>query len=516
MQSGALPDADLWTVGFLPAGETALPAGSWAASDSSDLLVLTRTARTRNLSPFEQTLMRALVLSAGKAPEGAKSDDLLAERARLMFQIGEASAGAQLLPTLKVAPTGLKPEEVAVDLQLAIGQTDAACLNGVGDGREGAFWARLRAVCFALADNYEEAELAIELAGAQGAEDAWLSRAIFAASGALPNKPEARFDSGLALAISAKAGLEPSINTIANSRLDLAGAIARQDTFSPSMRVQAAGIAAEAGLLSGEAHRALYKALVATDGFSPRTPLEVALHTSLTQGNDDGAKARSLRAALRTSRGNAARYSAVSRLLLVDIKALTPAPELERMVVDFVNASLAAGAPEEAARWAAGATGTNGDKFERAWSAGIIALARGEVPEGGAESGAERLADTLIGEAKTSQQKQAVTRLFVLWSAAGINLPPKARALLARATAPAAADVRKPVAPELLASIAAAADAGAGAETVLRVIAITQGDADRLAAGDAAAMTRALRALGQDDAARQLALEAMGFWQAAP
>lgn len=509
VQSGGLAEPDLWTVGFQISREESLPTQSWAAADSDDLLALTRVARTRRLSPVEQTLMRRLVLSAASAPEGDKSDELLAERARLMFQIGEASAAAQLLPSLKVAPVGLNTDEVAVDLQLAIGETEAACLSRAGEGRGEDFWLKLRAVCFALEDRFEEAELAMELAASQGIADGWLSNAIFAASGGLKNKPAARFDNGLSLAISAKAGLEPSISTIANSRLDLAAAIARQDTFSPAMRVQAAGVAAEAGLLPAQEHRALYKALIESEGFSPRTPLEVALHTTMKEGNDNSAKARALRAALGTARGNPARFGAVSRLLLEDLEALRPSDTTERMATDFITASLAAGALDEALRWAANTPGSGGAIFEPAWLVGIMVLAGADMPEDTASKTVAALMET----AKTTKQKQAAARLFVLWEAAGIDLPAKARGFLADSAAPNKNTSDKTASPYFLASIEAAARAQVGAELVFQALALTNGDAYSLTLGEARTLVKSLRVLGQEDAARMLAMEATGYWR---
>lgn len=505
VQSSALPDADLWSVGFLPQEDKALPREAWAKSDVDDLLTLTRNTRTRKLSPAERILMRRLILSPAIAPDNAKSDDLLAERARLMFQIGEASAAAQLLPTLKKAPIGLDAEEVAVDLQLAIGQTEAACLSGAE--REGVFWTKLRAVCFALDDNTAEAELAMELAAAQGVNDAWLNKAIFAASGALPTKPEARYESGLSLAISAKAGLEPSINSIANSRLDLAAAIARLNTFSPAMRVQAAGVAAEAGLLDGGEHRELYKALIATEEFSPRTPLEVALKTTLTPDNDSSAKARALRAALRTARGNIGRYAAVSRLLIEDIEELPVVPGNARMALDFAGAALAGGDPDAAAKWSD--LGRKDNAFQAIWTDGLIYMARGENDE----IKAAAIAEELIQEARGDTQTAAVHRLFVLWNGLDITLTPAARMMLISARPTKNQSSVRSVSPLLIEALEAGAKSGAGAEVVLQTLKLVSGDAYRLAPRDVADLIGALRALGQEDVARIFALEATGYWR---
>ena len=518
VQSGALGELDLWGVGFLPASQTALPKTSWAASDAEDLLALTKTARVSNLSPVEQVLMRALVLSSADMPEGALADDLLAERARLMFQIGEASPAARLMPSLKKAPSGLSPHELAIDLQLATGQAEAACLgDGAEGGTQSGFHARFRAVCSALFDRPEDAELALELSqslsetGGQSADERWFASAIYAATGALPDKPEARFDSGMSLALSAKAGLEPSAQSMARSRKDLAASIARQDSFAPVMRVQAAGVAAEAGLLDAKTHREIYKGVIEADGFRARTPLEVALQTRMRDGNDAGAKARTLRAALRTARGNAARFSAVSRLLLDDLQALNPGKDTARMAVDFAYAGLAAGAPEEALRWAktgtdgAGADGA-GASFEQVWLRGVLMLAEAELPDGGVTE----VTEALLKAAKTRQQKQASARLFVLWQAMEISVPPEARRMLATYRTPSGVSG---VSPFLLASIEAAAREGAGAELVLRLLGLTKGDAYRLAPHDVGALVAALRTLGQGDAARLLALEATGYWR---
>lgn len=528
-------DSDIWGFGFLQRSKTELPAASWIMSDGQDLMTLLGAARVRGLSPAEQMLMRALVLSPATAPEGEFAGDLLAERARLMFEIGEAEAAARLMPFLSEAIGGVSRDALAIDLQFATGQAETACLdNSVALGESGdanvppaqnVFQAKVRATCFALFDQPEDAELALEFAQnaalEAGEPDPWFAKAIYAVTGEVAQKPEARFDTGLSLALSAKAGLEPSVTSMANSRKDLAAAIAREESFAPSIRVQAAGVAAEAGLLEAKTHREIYKALIMQEGFRARTPLEVALLTAMTSGNDRNAKARTLWAALRTSRGNIGRFSAVSRLLLADLQALTPSEATDRMAVDFVYASLAAGSPDEALRWIAGwqdgaESSVKGDAFERIWSVGLVALAGVELGQSKAGESALHLESAretvrvLIEAAETAKQKAAMARLLVLWDAMGMTLPSEARAILADMESAAE---EKAVSPALLTSIGAAAKAGAGAEVILRVLQLTNGDAYDLAAGDIAALVSALRALGQDEAARILALEATGYWR---
>jgi len=71
----------------------------------------------------------------------------------------------------------------------------------------------------------------------------------------------------------------------------------------------------------------------------------------------------------------------------------------------------------------------------------------------------------------------------------------------------------KGASPFLLSAIEAAAKEDAGAELVLRLLALIKGDAYRLAPQDVGALVSALNALGQRDAARLLALEATGYWR---
>ena len=214
------------------------------------------------------------------------------------------------------------------------------------------------------------------------------------------------------------------------------------------MRVQVAGVAAEAGLLDGATHRALYESLVKTEGFNPRTALEVALQTTLTPGDEANAKARALRAALRTARGNAARFGAVSRLLIPDVRALPVEPDNARMAMDFAGAALATGDVETARQWAE--LGPSADAFQIAWTHGLILLGDADAKE----ESYSQIAEMILAEARTPKQKEASTRLFILWQAVGIQVPPKVRAFLAEDAGAPNQKIRKPSASALLASMA--------------------------------------------------------------
>ncbi|MEL7128474.1 MAG: hypothetical protein AAGK23_02915 [Pseudomonadota bacterium] len=509
VEAGGLDAIDPWGFNYLAEGEAALPETFWAASNAEDLLPLMRRARTRNLTPAERILLRRVILSPSTPPGGDQDDDLLAERARLMFEIGEAAAAARFMPALSKSPTGLVAEEVAVDLQLALGQHATACANTEGEPKEGAFWAKLRAVCFVLQDNTPGAELAVELAIAEGVDDPWFFNAIFAASGDAPGKPPAKFDSGLALALSSKAELTPPINAIASSRADLAAAMASRETLPPDLRVLAAGVAAESGLLDAEAHRATYKALLELDAFDPRTPLEFALQTNWTEDSDLSTRARTLREALTSARGNVARYAAVARLLQPDVNALPQTKETVRYALDFAKASLAAGDIEAASRWTAPASFEDipaPDAFEAAWLDGLILIA--STSDKGSDL--ETVVNRLFASGGGRQRDAASARLFALWSAFDLPLTPAVRTKLASAPQ----EEKTALSPLLIRSIHSAAEADAAGEVFLRTLQATSGDPYALRAGDLAQLIDALRSMGAEDVSRTLALEASGYWRA--
>ena len=134
-----------------------------------------------DLSPAERRLLRRAVLSPATRPVGAKAEALLAERARLMLELGEERAAADLVPHLQEETLGLDAETLAVDLDMASGQELSACSQLDGPVRDGGYWLKLRAVCAVLQDNVAGAQIAIEVAEIQGVMDEWTVAAIFAA-----------------------------------------------------------------------------------------------------------------------------------------------------------------------------------------------------------------------------------------------------------------------------------------------------------------------------------------------
>ncbi|MEM6557747.1 MAG: hypothetical protein AAF642_17815, partial [Pseudomonadota bacterium] len=171
IESDSMEDLGAWGQRYLSSNETEFPTTLWRNSNDEYLLFLLQSVQTRDLGPAERGLLRRIILSPATPPRGEKAQDLLAERARLMLELGEARAAAALVPQLEQAAPGLDAETLAVDLDLASGQEANACNTLNGAVRDGEYWLKLRAVCAVLRDNFSGAQLAIEVASAQGVDD---------------------------------------------------------------------------------------------------------------------------------------------------------------------------------------------------------------------------------------------------------------------------------------------------------------------------------------------------------
>ncbi len=557
VEMGGIGDVDAFGAGYLEDGETAMPTNMWTASRTEDLLPLMQQVRTSPLTPAERSLLRRVVLSPAARPAGDMAEQVLAERARIMFEIGEAEAAADLLGRLDENPSGLDAETLSVDLQLALGNHATACSRGEGRALEGAFWAKLRTVCALLRKDFAGAELAAEIAGAQGVEDDWFFGAVFAATAENDEatQPAARYDRGLNLALSEAAGLEPGETLIASQRGDLAAAMAQRESLPIGLRVHAAGIAAEAGLIDAALHRSLYDALLAQEAYQASRPIEVALAPekvaparAVPQGNvdeeaaEDEAKAAGqsgtaeeagsrpadgeaaaqaaepepvdpavradyIASALQSATGTAARFAAVSRLLQSSLEDLPRTAATSTHGLLFARAAIAAGDPALAASWHRVTTvegARQPDAFEHAWTEGLILLARGGVR---AEDAAP-VSDAMTAAADTTGKERAAAQLLAAWTAQDIAASAEARALIGKLEPPARA-----VNEWRLLSIGAAAEADAAGEVVLGVIGLTNGDPTQLAPLDLVLLIEALQDINAADAARQIALESTGYWK---
>lgn len=509
VESEGMSDITAWGARYLEPSETEFPTRLWQGSSDETLLALMKQVNTTRITPAERKLLRRAILSPTRRPTGDLADELLAERARLMLALGEAEAASELVPRLETEARGIDAEALAIDLALARGDELTGCRPTKSAARmpEGMYWMKLRAVCAVLEENYARAEFAMELASAQGLDDDWFISAIFAASGDTPNPPNARFDTGLNIALSAKANLDQSRITTSSSRPDLAAAAAQRPGIPPQLAERFASIAAEVGLLSVEDQRRILMARMDEAEFAPANAIQAVIASFRDPLNLPSDQARQLDQALRNAAsGDLARITSTSQLLLPELKALPRIPETAPYALTFAMAALTAGDHELVQTWL-GAT-----EFEGLQPPDPFAVARLEALDlisGGDNSRASQASvqARLIAAAENGEQKSEAAHLLTLWQGFGLSLGPEARAMIG-----AHGHSGRRLSSGKLTELEAAAQAGAVGETVLLVLSATDRDPGTLAARDLAELIEALRRVGAEDIAQDLAIEAANLW----
>lgn len=160
------------------------------------------------LTPAAAALARRVLATGAPGPEGIGDAPALAgQRAQALIAQGDPAAAAELLaraPGVDRTPELAQP---AAEAALLAGDDARACSvsDRLGEGREAAYWMRLRAYCQFKAGQTAAAQLTLDLAQAQ-AKDATFARLMGAAlNGGDPGAPADR--NGLDVALSRTLGL---------------------------------------------------------------------------------------------------------------------------------------------------------------------------------------------------------------------------------------------------------------------------------------------------------------------
>ncbi|MFN3213158.1 MAG: hypothetical protein ACE37M_08640 [Henriciella sp.] len=508
IESESLDDLSSWGQRFLPETEPEFSSDLWRNSDNQTLLALLQSIDVRSLGPAEKRLLRRIVLSPATRPRGERAEDLLAQRARLMLELGEARAAAAVAPELGEDSRGLDPETFAIDLDLASGQEASACRALNGATGEAHYWYKLRAVCAVLQDNFSGAELAIEIAEAQGVEDDWMIAAIFAAAGDVPNPPNARFDTGLNIALSAKADLDMSSFTLDGGRPDLSAAAARRPGIPNDLRVRFAEIASEFELISVEERRAILKDRFDSEEAATFSALEVALADLKDPLVSDGERHSQLSGVLRAAAlADLTTYRTTASLFLPDLQQLVQTPVAADFAIDYAKAAMIAGDRETALDW------LNTFNFEGSGEPDpyqIAVIEALDILAGGEASRPSLVAieARLIEAVDSNERERQAGAILAAWTGLGYPVSPLGRDFIAQLS-----DRGERMAQGQQIGLRAAVLSGAVAESGLLVLATTRGEPGRLASPDFTDLLAALVALGAEDIARELAIESTEFWK---
>lgn len=533
VESEGLGQVDPWGSGYIARGDGAFASDLWSGSRSEDLIPLMRRTATAPadrmmLTPVEHALLRRVLLSPAARPQGSP-DGLMEERIRMMRAIGEIEPAIDLMRRTGDPAALAEADRLTTDMALARGDVATACAGAEKAPTDDPYNLKVRAVCFALANDSAGAELSLELAASAGVDDPWLVSAVLAAIVDTPNKPPAHLGNGLAITASLAASLKAPVNVMDGVAPHYALALAAREELPAQWRVLAAGISAEAGLADPEDVRRAFRSLVSDPEFAPGSALTRAMQVLDDRAAPPGDRARAFSDALRSAAGRPERFASVSAVLAPGIEALPRNGDTRPRALIFARAAIARGDMSAATRWLRAAGQPRADEteaavpaFEIALTEAMILLARGERSGSAVDPVVKALTDTAL----TPADKAAAARLLALMNALGQPLGPQARALMAEGLVPAppapapqkGKTKPKPAEPvatdtgEIL-RISALTGSDTGAELVLRLIRQTRGQPDALPTRDAVALVDTLRRAGLDADARRLALETMKYWQ---
>ncbi len=499
IETQQLRELDAWSVSALTRVDGALAPDLWRRTDPAFLAGVLDRLPSVYESPAAQALARRVLLSGGEAPRGDAQD-----AARERFEaLGKMGAADELAIMAAGAGAGLADPliaQYASQAELARGRRPEACMRGrnaQGGETPPPFLLRLRAYCAAVTGDRGGADLALALARTSGAEDAWFTGAIAAASGAPGARPPAaRYDNSLNTQLSLAAQLRPGPNPLNSASTLALVALARAEQAPQPQRAQATALAFRRGAIPAAEARSILRSTPA-EITSALPPIAVALRqVEAAPGTLEAAGA--IATVLRQASAPVD-FDAAARFFKDDIAALQIAPD-QSATLTFARAAVVTGDGALAQRLIASArqagvaeaalapldaaliiwTGAGGEP-------GALAIRR-RIDAGGASLARAAARDVAILLA-LGAPADGVVQSFLLAN------PPQGGA---RANSGA------------LLALAAAEERGAVAEgALLAVLAAGEGGPARLDAESLERIIRALRALGLGADARRFGVEAL-------
>lgn len=532
-ESSGLGDIDPWGVGTLSRAEGALPNTLWQNSDEKTLSTLFSRTSPRALSPVARELVARTMLSSARRPEGERSDELLLKRLKIIEDLGNPDIYADFIRQTTGVEGVNSPFEVGIDRRFAVGNLASACSTVRATRQTSAYLMNARAVCMALEGDLDSAELALEFARGEGQQDIWFVTVI----GAMgvenaKSKPAPKYDSGLKIALSLGADLPIPANGFSGIHPALAAQLVTRTDIPRSLRIQLADVTAFAGVMSEEDYRKAYRtepvrvrAVVPTlDGTNiiipededepnpntPVNPLDEALQAADNAEKTQEERAALYQRALMLARTNLDRYRMTARVLLPEIRRIRSRYVLAQYGELFALTAMIADDSRLASRIINQSVvegGPPADEFLLAWLDGIQILAGQDRSPQSSLSVSSRLAEY----ADSATQDRALRMIHMIMSLGG-PVAPNARALMSNASDETLRFGREISKRDILLTKAALGSDALG-EGALRTALLIGRDASMLKMFDLADLVDALAQSGQEDLARELALEGIRYYR---
>lgn len=356
VQEQSLAAPDLFSVG---AATSDLPPDVWKGSSAALARLVLPEIADKPLTPAAMALARHVLSAPARAPDGAGDDaDLAGLRAQALLALGQLEVVSTITDRTPVLPQKPALSQAAAQAALIRGQEDQACAIGdaLGEGRDRAFWLRLRAYCQVRAGQTAAAQLTFELASQQSHSPDYerLMSALLAGKDA--GAPA--LDSGLDLAISRRASAAWS-QGLTHAAAPIAITLARDASAPPDARLEAAARAARLGVDIPDAYAALQPLPVdvaAAD--QPGAAGEAALVALASATTDYSLKEAAVIALLKRAK-DGPEFQALARLSEFQIAQILSAGPVLREPALFAMAAAAAGdrASAKRARAQAGVKG---------------------------------------------------------------------------------------------------------------------------------------------------------------
>ncbi|MFC6198126.1 hypothetical protein [Ponticaulis profundi] len=531
LRSTSLGEIDPWGVGALSTRELeALPQGLWDNSSATQLETLFVTTDVHALSPAMRDLVRRALLSPARRPDVENAASLLGLRLSLVRELGDLDAYNHFVRQISGQPGVPSQVELEIDMDLARGNLASACSRVRASTEVTGYLLNARAVCFALSGELGSAELALEFARNEGAEDPWLIAAVGAVDENFKGrKPTADFSTGLKLALSI-AGNLPIAKEDGYASLTpmVAAELIKRSDISRGFRIVAADIAARADVISYDTYRNAYFSDMPAmpeppppplegepapepeeiERPEPINPLDAALMATRDRTMNERARAEAFAAALTATEPDLKAYLATAGALMPELQNIRNQNLIVEYGEVFALAAIATGDTDLSQRFTSGTVfegGPQPDEYALAWIDGVRILA-------GIDESAEsvRVVSSRLARNASDDTRAKAARMLYMFSVMGSSIAPDAREFLASTNAKVLnTGERIDLQTQLLTETALTSDALG--EGVFRVAAAAGEDPTQLNMFDLGLLVRTLRAEGFEGSARALAIEGVGF-----
>ena len=360
----SLQNIDPDTAGTLTSEKGGFGADMWLGTDRSIVERLLPRLPVNASSTSMRDLMRRMLLSISRVPEGkTKNASLVAIRVRLLAAMGDPVAVNTLLNATPGRASNSELVRIETETRFLANDNARACALAGGDIRDQSnpFWQKVFLFCQALAGEHDKAALGISIMRETGVEDdVYFSLIESLGSGTPPTLEKLADPTPLILAMARVAKAKLPADVISSNRPGVLRTIAISPNAPVEIRLEAAERAEAAGALPVDSLRQLYS-IVSFSSDELANPLSRAetqggpmtrallYHTSLTQ-TVPTAQAEVVARALALGRDEG-RYASVVRVFLPVLKSIPPSAELLWFAPEAVRGLLLVGEPVSAEAW---------------------------------------------------------------------------------------------------------------------------------------------------------------------